>query len=356
MNDSEDNKHGRKRRATLGLMKNLSVHGVPRIIHSEKQAVKIIWLLAILISSISCVYFLTITIIDYLKYDVITVSKSIEKEMEYFPAVTICSKNKISLEDIISCEYEKQSCDINADFDIFRIINAQNYTKCIRFNRNDVTTMPKVNRFIGLDHGFNVKISTNETDHYIVFVADNYLNSFKGVNANYFRTKGFYGLRIEKFSDTKLEHPYNNCLLKSKEYKEKNCIEKCVQQEFAIKFNCTVIGYYMNNNLNICSDKTYKENHKKIQNDLCHCDKECETNNFMVYSMIERETDINSVHLTVYFGNLVMFEYSQVPKMTGAMVLSNIGGTLGIFLGLRFLTFVEVIEYFVELSFIHFSK
>lgn len=337
-------------------MKNSSVHGIQRVVHSNRKTIRNIWLIALLAATSGCIYFLTSTIIDYLNHDVITVSKSVENDEEIFPAVTICAEQKISFEEIIDCKLEKKSCDINADFDRFQLNNLQNYSECIRFNKHDVNTVPKISSFIGLEHGFKIEILTNETNQYIVFVADNYLNSFQSVSANYLSTSSFHALQIEKFTDNKLEYPYNPCFLKSKEYRQKNCLEKCIQHEFESKFNCTIYGYYMNKALTICPGRVYNENVKIFERKSCDCKKECSTNRFNVFGKINQKTDRNSIYFAVYYGSFAKFEYSQVPKITGAMVLSNIGGTLGIFLGLRFLTIVEILEYFIELYYIYYSK
>lgn len=49
-----------------------------------------------------------------------------------------------------------------------------------------------------------------------------------------------------------------------------------------------------------------------------------------------------------YFSDLSYQEITQIPKVTLPGVVGNIGGALGVFIRLNFVSIFELIEYFVE--------
>ena len=58
----------------------------------------------------------------------------------------------------------------------------------------------------------------------------------------------------------------------------------------------------------------------------------------------------NHVKVYIYFGDLRYTLISQQPKTILADLVSNVGGTLGLFLGMSFLSFIEIVEIIFELS------
>ncbi len=56
----------------------------------------------------------------------------------------------------------------------------------------------------------------------------------------------------------------------------------------------------------------------------------------------------NITLLDVFFHNLNFLEITQFPKMIASDLVSIIGGTIGLFLGISLLSFVEIIEFTFE--------
>ena len=52
-----------------------------------------------------------------------------------------------------------------------------------------------------------------------------------------------------------------------------------------------------------------------------------------------------------FYEELSYLKTSQIPKTTIADLLSLIGGALGCFLGVNLLSFIEVLDFFIELLF-----
>lgn len=56
--------------------------------------------------------------------------------------------------------------------------------------------------------------------------------------------------------------------------------------------------------------------------------------------------------LYVFYEDLKFTEITQIAKTTPTDLVSKIGGTLGFFLGLSLLSFIEILELFLEICFI----
>ena len=91
------------------------------------------------------------------------------------------------------------------------------------------------------------------------------------------------------------------------------------------------------------------------------CPLECDTNSYDVsisstkispkYNEYLKSVNIstdNLIHLNVYYDNLEYISIEQVAKMSFSDLISNIGGNLGLFIGISFLSFAEIIEILIE--------
>ena len=58
----------------------------------------------------------------------------------------------------------------------------------------------------------------------------------------------------------------------------------------------------------------------------------------------------------IYYQDLSYSEITQIPKSDIIDLVSGMGGLLGLFIGVSFLSFAEVIEVILEIIFILFEK
>lgn len=58
------------------------------------------------------------------------------------------------------------------------------------------------------------------------------------------------------------------------------------------------------------------------------------------------------IFLDFFFDVLNNMEITQYPKMDVSELLSNVGGTLGLFLGISLLTFIEIFEFTIIIKMI----
>ena len=84
---------------TISPIVTWTTHGLPNIFRTKYISLKIIWSILFLLSVGWTIYFLINTILDYLKYNVTTVTRNINVNEMNLPVVTICEKNRISTVD-----------------------------------------------------------------------------------------------------------------------------------------------------------------------------------------------------------------------------------------------------------------
>ena len=56
----------------------------------------------------------------------------------------------------------------------------------------------------------------------------------------------------------------------------------------------------------------------------------------------------NLVYLDVFYDELSVTKYTQVPAMTWSELLADLGGQMGLFLGMSAITAAEVVDYLVR--------
>jgi hypothetical protein len=62
------------------------------------------------------------------------------------------------------------------------------------------------------------------------------------------------------------------------------------------------------------------------------------------------------VVINVYYSDLKYTVLKQIAKMSLIDLISNLGGLLGLFVGISFLTLIEIIEVCFEMIFHYFKK
>ena len=158
----------------------------------------------------------------------------------------------------------------------------------------------------------------------------------------------------------RLEEPYNLCLKKNDTYRQDNCIEMCIIDIFKTKYNCSLPSYYQTNQLNLCDLKGNSELLNLTKNEEKRCEQDCiEECDSVKYTTIPTGTEPIESNMTVFDFTLTDFsslEISQIPKMSVFNLISSIGGALGLFIGIRFMSLVEVVELFMDILIAIFPK
>lgn len=179
-------------------------------------------------------------------------------------------------------------------------------------------------------------------------------------------------------------------------YRQKDCFEYCLTKtvtEFCnltnelARLDIVYVRFFKNETHKKCIDKIYDDFVKKNINEECskYCPLECDTiayyistssANFPSNTYVDRIIDDSKIKskypagynlssdnlknsllaFNIYYQDLSYSEITQIPKSDIIDLVSGMGGLLGLFIGVSFLSFAEVIEVILEIIFILFEK
>jgi len=216
------------------------------------------------------------------------------------------------------------------------------------------------------------------------------------LDTGYYTPSGLSHITIEREFIQKLPDPHSECKSNSdyfifppnKTYQQKDCLDLCFENIILQKCNCTnsneqSIKDCLNNNNNdgIKSKcigeqlRTFIMNKDKDLFQFCleKCPIECDlikyktTANYYgtvteeYYNFLVNETNLinpsltfeqiktDGVYISISYQSLDYTLINQIPKMLTFDLISNLGGTLGLFLGISFLTLVELLDILIRI-------
>ena len=246
---------------------------------------------------------------------------------------------------------------------------------CFRFNGNttdklvnvtstrDLLNITMVDQYIetiSRDEYFLFKYFLSD-DLFRVFVSENFLNSFLENRPLYLPFHKSHEIKIVKLDvEFKLGEPHSNCKnsLKELPYHHMNCIESCTFREIKNNYNCTFDSFFMLNDLKECQVKNkttaelFAQYLKEFEN-RCEkkCPLSCESVKFGTKSSILKdygEID-NLTNFQISVSDFSSLQITQIPKTTSLAFLSEIGGILGLFMGISALNFIEFFYCFIQI-------
>ncbi len=122
-------------------------------------------------------------------------------------------------------------------------------------------------------------------------------------------------------------------------------------------------GVYDSSNTNLCNYANWTNLHNDFDYESkCyeHCPRECDSIRYQyeaqdlagVAAVGDLVIPLNSSSfaLCIYFQDLKYTLISQKPKTTWSDLISKIGGTLGLFVGIRLLSLIEIVQFFIEIG------
>ena len=336
--------------------------GFTRIVRAETKFMKVFWVLMTLVSLGFGLYLTSGTIKEYMEYEVFTQTKIIQATSSLIPSITFCiiDTNTIDLNAFFD----------NADFSSPTGFKAnltgeqfyqESFGDCIKFNHYTNKSENKLYTANTLDDFFFFKIDLNKVkfSRVYVFSSDNYDNilDWSQYITRYFYVENFFDINIKKEVELKLEEPYNRCQnISDITYRQTNCLAQCRNRNFASRYNCTLRNFYSVLGYSYCNEGVSKS---LEFNTICEeqCPKECSTTKFDV---LINNPDVASnfngtVEFSVYYLYLSYTEIRQTPKMSGYSLLNEIGGALGLFVGITFLSLFEFLEYLFEMFLVFYK-
>jgi len=327
-------------------------HGLPSVFRTDKICLKLMWLSLFIFGTSFGIYTVKKTIETYLNYEIV---------------------NKIK-------------CDSN-DFHFNQ--DNQGYTS---FSFKNQTSY-----FGGSIFGFELKLNLekilidngtifDDSDGVRIIIHNSSYDPayYKGRSSDGFNVApGFNHLiSIKRTFSYKLGLPYNNCLKDIKSidsydsdvfryiiqstnysYRQTDCFNYCMGRELYKLMNISnKIDHFANvlteyESKKSDSLKEYFELFKNGITSICgnDCPLECDSieyeTSLSFNKFITNNTD-NIVSFILFYTSLDYTMIDQISKMDGYDLISNIGGNLGLFIGISFLSFAEFIELFIEIIYI----
>lgn len=310
---------------------------------------------------------------------------------------------------LLSCYFAGDPCK-GSDF---KWVYNYNYGNCFIFNSNRTGSIKKLTRS-GNGNGLILELYTganndiNDFDHetgMLVFLSNitqNYFENSGVALPNSFRTK----FLVNRFFHKKINYPYSDCvtdtvssqstdlfkLTKSLNvsYSQSMCMDLCFQQFVIENCSCHDPRYAALTSTRQCLTKAeyicVLHNYRQYlqggfnQKCLVECKPECskETFEYMLSSinypaetyagralmesqivkskyqnrsLSYEELKSKVLAVDISYHKLDYTIISEVENMSFITLVSNIGGVLGLCLGMSFLSFIEIFELFFELGY-----
>jgi hypothetical protein len=344
---------------------------------------------------------ISLAVADYYKFDKITNIERVYPESVTFPAIIFCTSEKyrrehfvngsLIKEDIVSTNLLKQFVNfeytdfysfknktqfsVSNNLDTFKIMDPISglYYDYLRFNAvtNRSSELFKAtsvldyfricfNKIYREDISQNEYINYTLTTFFFIYVSDNSLELFENLKYLWLEPEIYYGIEIEKESiESKLPEPYNHCKESSvgDPYHQINCIEACTYKEIKNKYNCTF-------HLTLFSIQGFSEcvlEYNILKDEFsASCRKECPLESCFSEKFVFDSTSLywepDYTSFRFKFRDLSSINITQIPKTDPFTFLNNIGGGLGLFMGIAFPNLIELFQFILEIVLIIFIR
>ena len=295
---------------------------------------------------------------------------------------------------LLRCSYNEANCDFT-NFEWYFDVNNGN---CFRFNSGLKEPLKETNK-AGPQNGLLVYFLLNETKNKFIFseglkifIHNNSVEPSLAEGISIELSKSTL-IAIERTQISKEPYPYSVCIdLKSFDskfyrvildsnmtYRQSDCLDLCLQEIIIANCNCYDLNYLklddskpcLNMTQLFCTSKMYASFRNKSLDDEClrKCPLECDSMSFdarlssatfptrYLFDALENVLFKNSsfddvkkrvVELKIYYSKLSYLSLTESPKTSIIDLFSNIGGTLGLYVGVSLLSLVEIVEILLE--------
>ena len=324
---------------------------------------KIFWLVTWFPLFGYCLYLLIDSYKQFMEFNVVTQIKRNSEDEMTFPAITFCLQTLLYNDGNLqfrTLEFSDAffNCDISqikpanqyqcsiADFFKFELQpiiqnDFKNKYNCYQFNSgrkadgsaNEIFKTP----LYGLFTGLSMKLKLSELDFLFYYIGDNQVQPTMFELENTLQSGIHAAISFEKTIETKLPKPYSNCTQNiNSEYSE--MVKEAIQANFTYRrVNC----------FNWCMKKLNGSLPDIVHFCMKSCPVECETVSFDVNSNLinlPKTPEFERTLLVNFFYSSNKYtELSQSVRISFTDLISNGGGTLGLFLDFTFLSIVRFV-------------
>ena len=309
---------------------------------------------------------------------------------------------------IYDCSFKGELCDFYNDF---RWIYSYSNGNCFQYNSgyssNGSRVKLKSTFFNGPVNGLRLKVYTGTSKYYSDASGLQIIIHNSSVDPLFddvidVATSLKTSIAIKTYFINKQERPYSDCVsdLKSinsdlvnmiinskKTYRKIDCLFLCLNRFIIKECGCYNPGYGIWNNIKQCSSLDDAEKYSKLLSyifesnifNMClsECPLECtsieyinsisssffptiayleELNLIKSTNFTTKLNSSNHLALNIYYNSLSYTETDEIAKTNLIELISNIGGTLGLFTGASFLSFVEIFEIIFLMVSSYFEK
>lgn len=349
------------------IKKIFSLNPFSRPFDAKKIFKTILWLVIMVPLFVSCMLLVYDNYQAYMLNEVVTQIKTKESNNLTFPAVTFCvfelAQGKPSViynlsEVFQKCMFEGHidmcsendfeyvliyDASVGASYDCFKVNGGRNAT-------NQKTAILNALSF-GKGSGFSFHLQLkNVVSSVGYYVGDTGVKPVFGEMTNLLQPGKVANVAIKKSVDAKLPEPYNDCeddIDGERSYLVKDILDQNITYR---QINCYDLCFY---NYQRSPRKSPTRFNYKDSNCTQLCPNECITNSFEVTETLSSLTDNqNSTHvdykrlliINVFYANNKYVDISQSVKTTTTDLIANIGGVLGLFLEV---TFISAYRFFI---------
>ncbi len=329
---------------------------------------------------------------EYMLNTVVTSIETVVVNSLTLPSVTICFKPylsssvNLSLDVVLfKCLIDRTVCN-HTDFYSYEILSPVPFEMSCFIINDGVNSAGHPNDIkssvcIGETSGLNLLLYVPAGYNFYYYLNEQNLKpaSFEIERHLVPGTKNV--VRLEKAVETKLDMPYNNCSklsnlpdipyieqLKQENitYRQFGCIVVCLKdlvKKRALKNNITEIEAYKTLGRTDCySSCPYECDSSRFS--ISETSRNLDEVNETIYSKniaaLEKrfdlkinQTELNDrlVEISINYENLKYLKINQTEKTTLSNLVSNLGGSLGLFWGLSFLSFCSFMEFILGIIF-----
>jgi hypothetical protein len=208
-------------------------------------------------------------------------------------------------------------------------------------------------------HSYNESISKNEHFKFSLYwptfyvdIGDNSLNSFEKIDSIMLQLSSNHEIEIEK-SLIEIKLPYNQC--KESSVNEPNhqsdCITSCIYRRVKDIYNCTFhLSLFTVPGLDQCYKYLYGNLREEFAAScLKECPLESDYSEKFTPSILSYKNFNPYTNFYFSFGDFDSLNITQIPKTDGFTFINNIGGGLGLFMGLAFPHSIEFLAFVVDI-------
>jgi len=361
-----------------------SAHGFSRLLKCKNIPTTLIWLFFLINSTLIGSYIQINILFDYLKYETTTNIRVVTESQSQFPTISFCNKIKNNNNNnitILSFKFDAIEYNLSSLIEQFIDLNGR---QCCQFNSGNLgyiynSTTPGFNNGLRLNLYLNIP-NAYDYNEIILFVYNHsslpppLLLDKKNNNNGYWLKPGSWNyFEIDRVFNEQLDEPYNDCLKDLSKFKFNKILidyinlklKRIYTQKYCF-YLCSIMP-----SLNLTLDNN--------TNCVEYCPLECDSMSYIINTYNEQlpnkgiinETSKNDNGLTrfrsyeqvnkhfigirVYYRQLKYTIVSQTPKLDFYSLVSQIGANFGLFWGISFLSFAELIEIFFEIILILIS-